>query len=292
MVLCCEHALNHILIRAVRGERRERRANKRRPDGVFAFEDAAHIVPKASFRLQAAREKLPISRLIERFGHALPAAWNCMQQRPDGKSKRSKHDTSLDDIGPNDRLDAAKGGVEGRQSRDRSQRENVDPDLLPNVKGLSGHHFIAHHEDDGRNVEARSACESACDQEDRRCGVLRPYPEAQQKVLVDRDDAKVVIRLDEYVGDDDAREDGPQCKLCVGEIALFVAFTRSAKKCRRANLRGKDRGQDGPPGNVPITDRKALEALASTALVEPDGDDHGEIKEDNGPVNQQAGCRI
>ncbi len=204
-----------------------------------------------------------------------------MQQRPDGKSKRSKHDTSLDDVGPNDRLDTAKGGVEGGQSRDRSERENVDPDLLPNIEGLSGYHLIAHHEDDGRDVEACSARESAGDQEDRRSGILRPYPEAKQEILVNRDDSKVVIGLDEYVSDDDAREDGPERKLCVGEIALFVAFTRSTKKCRRADLGGKDRGQDRPPGNVAIADRKALEAPTSTAFVEPDGDDDGEVKKDN-----------
>ena len=57
MVLCREHALDHVLIGAVRGQRREGGADERGPDGVFAFEDAANIFPKGSLRLHATGER-------------------------------------------------------------------------------------------------------------------------------------------------------------------------------------------------------------------------------------------
>ena len=83
-------------------------------------------------------------------------------------NKRSKHDASLNDIGPNDSLDTAQGRVERGECSYRSERDDVDPDLLPNVERLSGHHLIPHHEDDGGDVEtcsARSAREKSEDRE-------------------------------------------------------------------------------------------------------------------------------
>ena len=76
-----------------------------------------------------------------------------MEQRPDRKTQGPEHDAGLNNVRPNDRLDPAKCCVEGGQRGDRGQRENVHPDLLPNIECRSGYHFIAHDKDDGRDVE-------------------------------------------------------------------------------------------------------------------------------------------
>ena len=157
---------------------------------------------------------------------------------------------------------------------------------MPDVEGLATYHFVSHHEDDGRDVEPRSAGKGAGDQEDCRRRILRSGSKTEQQILVDGDDAKIVVGLDENVGDDDAGENGAEGQLRIGEVALLIAFTRRPQECRRTYFRGQDRCQHRPPGNIPVAYREALEILAPAPFVEPDRDDNGEVKKDDEPIDQ------
>ena len=76
--------------------------------------------------------------------------------------------------------------------------------------------FPAEHQDDGGDVQARAAGQGARDQEDHRGAVLGGLAEADAEEIVDRDDAVIVIGLDEDDGDEEPGEDGADGELGVG----------------------------------------------------------------------------
>ena len=70
--------------------------------------------------------------------------------------------------------------------------------------------------------------------ENRGRGILCRHAETRGQIFVDRVNFVVVVRLDENVADENAREDRAESKLHVGVIAQRKSFARVfRKKCRR-----------------------------------------------------------
>ena len=120
---------------------------------------------------------------------------------------RAAHHGGLDDVGPDDRADAARRGVDRGQRGDQHDRAAVNPDRLRGGRRGAVDHFVAEHDDDRRDVKPRAAGEQAREEEDGGGGVARGLAEAELQELVNRDDVVVVEGPDEEVGHDDARED-------------------------------------------------------------------------------------
>ena len=74
--------------------------------------------------------------------------------------------------------------------------------------------------------------------EDRRRGVLRRHAKPSSKIFVDGVNFVVVVRLEENVADENAREDGADCQLQIGVAAERESLTRgSEESCRSLSPR-------------------------------------------------------
>ncbi len=270
MILGGQHALHHVLVGAVRGHGQKRRAKDGRPDCVFAFEDSFDVLPEAHSRDDAAVEEREVARCHQRLLRARPAAGDVAEQRVNREPECAEHDRGLDDIGPDDGLDPAQRGVDRSDRGEEGECADVDPDLLERLQLGAGRHFKSEHEHDRGDVEPRAAGQRARDEENGRRRVLRLRPETHEQELIDRDDAVIVVRLDEKKRDDDAGEDRADGELRVREIAQRVAFARRAEKSRGADLRGEDRSQHSPPRDAAVACREAFHRGVAAAFVEAD----------------------
>ena len=105
--------------------------------------------------------------------------------------------------------------------------------------------------------------------------------EARGQVFVDRENFVVVIRLDENVADENAREDRAEGELEVGVIAQREAFAGRAEKCAGAGFGRDDGSEHRPPRNAPAAEREIFEVILLPAHAEADEDDDEEIEEEN-----------
>ena len=111
---------------------------------------------------------------------------------------------------------------------------------------------------------------------------LVAHPETRGQVFVDRENFVVVIRLDENVADENARDDRAEGELQIGVIAQRESFARRAEKCAGAGFRRDEGSEHRPPRNSPATEREIFEVILLPAHVQADGDDDEEIEEKNG----------
>jgi len=281
-----QHPLHHVLVGPVGRHGQKRRAEDGRPDRVFRPEHRVDILEKRSIGIRAGIEEDHVLGALEACHRALPAAGDDVQQRPDRKAQRTKHDGRLNHIRPNHSLDPAERRVNRSGGSQQGERADVDPDLLQRRELHPGDHLVAEYQHHRRHVEARAAGQRAGDQEHGGRAVFRPVPEADQQELVDRDHAVVVVGLDENEGNNDARQHGADGELGVGVVAQSVALVGRAQESRGADLRREDGRQHGPPRNAPVANGESLHRFIAPALVQADADHNDKVCEDHPAIEQ------
>ncbi len=216
------------------------------------------------------------------------------EQRGDRDQRAAEHQAGLDDVGPDDRLDPAHRGVEAGQHREDDDRDQVGADggdrLLRGLgPGARDEQAPRQHHHERRDEQPRARGERAHEEEQAGDVVLAPRPEADAEVVVDRVDLVVVVRLEEDVADQHAPEDQPDDDLHVREASRGVALAGHAQERRRARLRRDDRRHHRPPRHAAAREGEIVQAPVAPAHVQADGDDAGEVGDDDGAVDQQLG---
>jgi len=196
----------------------------------------------------------------------------------------TEHEEDLEEIGPDDGFDATKSGIDGGDGDEEGDGADVEPEGFGAVGVDIFDEFPGSDEEDGWDEHSGTAGEDSGEEKDRGGGEFGGVSEASFEEFVDGDDAEFVEGTDEEIGDDDASEDGSDGELGVGEIAEGVAFAWGTEESACADFGGEDGGEDGPPGDIAITDGEAFDGAFSAAFVEADTDDDDEVGEDDEAV--------
>src|SRR5204862_52116 len=91
--------------------------------------------------------------------------------------------------------------------------------------------------------------------------VLGTNAKARRQIFVNRIDFVIVVRLDEDVADQDACEDRAEGELKISVVTKGETFAGRSKKCSRAGFRSDERGQNGPPCDLPVYVEQCAEVL-------------------------------
>jgi hypothetical protein len=164
----------------------------------------------------------------------VPAARNGRVEQAERDQRASNHDRSLNQIGPNDRLNPTESCVNGREYDDRNRGTDVDPESLSLVWPSAADHFVGKRECYGCHIQPRSGREQTRNHENGGSRIFTRDPEARGQVFVDRENFVVVIRFDENVADENAPDDRAEGELQVGVVAVAEAFPRRSEKCTGA----------------------------------------------------------
>ena len=159
-------------------------------------------------------------------------------------------------------------------------RADINQERFGLVRPNAANHFVGERERDGGDIKPRAGGEQAREHENGRSGVLRRDAEARGQIFVDRENFVVVVRLDENVADENARDDRAEGELQVGVIAERKTFAGRAEKCAGAGF-GGDEWKRAPPTTEFARPPSAKSSRLSffPAHVQADGDDDDEIKE-------------
>ena len=156
------------------------------------------------------------------------------------------------------------------------------------LSGLhAANHFIRKRERDRRYIQARTGRQHTRNHENSGCRVFRRHAESRGEIFVDRIDFVVVVRLDENVTDQDARQNGAERQLQISVVAQREAFARRTEKGAGACFRSDDRGEHGPPRNCATAEREIFEALLLPAHVKADGNDDDKIEKKNCGIDRE-----
>lgn len=82
------------------------------------------------------RVRIRNARPCQIFLHTGPAIRNPAEEKEEGKSQRAEEDADLDDIGRDDRPDAADRGVNRGENGDEGQCRGVKPEFLRTHVGI------------------------------------------------------------------------------------------------------------------------------------------------------------
>ena len=137
----------------------------------------------------------------------VPAARNRRIKQTKRDECATNHNRGLDQIGPDDGLDAAERGVNRRENDDDNRGTDVNPERLSLVWSSAADHFVGERERDGRDIQSRPGREQARDHEDSGRRILTRDAEARGQVFVNRVNFVVVVRFDENVADQNASDD-------------------------------------------------------------------------------------
>ena len=240
-------------------------------------------------RIPASLKKFHIRQAPEIRFHGLESAGNISQQQKNREDDRAEHEHGLDDISPNDCLDAADGGVDRRDHG----HENNSPDVSVQIHRQRGKEITPDHDHDGAaEIESHADAKDAREQENSARHVFRFRAEAHGQEFIDALNAVIVVRLDESERDDHACENCSDRELAVKIPASLESFRRSSEKSGCARLRGDDRRQHGPPRDRPRTERKIFEVSISSSGPKPDRDDADEVGEKDDCVDCQPGAHV
>ena len=146
----------------------------------------------------------------------------------------------MNQVGPDHGFNAAKCRVNRGKDHDRYARAHVDHQGLRLIRPGTANHFVGERQGDGGEIQARAGGKQSRNHEDRRRGVLRRHAKPSSKVFVDGVNFVVVVRLEENVADENAREDGADCQLQIGVAAERESLTRGSEESCRSCLRGDE----------------------------------------------------
>ena len=114
IVRSCQHSLHVILVGAVGCHRQQRRTDERGEERIRFLEHRFHRRTERQGRVPAGLEKLDVLHSTEILFHGDEAPGDVSQQKENRENDRTQHQDDLDQIRPNDRLDAADRRVNGR----------------------------------------------------------------------------------------------------------------------------------------------------------------------------------
>src|SRR4029077_11365350 len=102
----------------------------------------------------------------------------------------------------------------------------------------------------------------------------------------------VVVRLDENVTYQDARQNGAERQLQISVVAFVEAFAWRTEKSGGARFRRDDRSEHGPPWDCATAEHEIFEAFFLPAHVKADGNDDDEIKEQNCGIDREPSVHV
>ena len=180
--------------------------------------------------------------------------------------------------------------VDGGQNDNGNRCADVDEKRF-SLTGLhAANHFIRKRKRDRRYIQARTGRQHARNHENSGCRVFRRHAKARGEIFVDRINFVVVVRLDENVADQNARQNRAERQLQVGVVAQCEAFPGRTEKSAGACFRRDDRSEHGPPRNCATAEREIFEVLLLPAHVKADGNDDDEIEKQNRAIDREPSC--
>ena len=117
-----QHSLHHVLIGAVRRHGDECRADQAGENRVLDREHAFDFVPAVFGRIETGGDEIGKMKTAVTLHDFVPAAGNREVKQPERDERAADHDRSLDQIGPDDRLDSAERRVNRGQNDDGDGR--------------------------------------------------------------------------------------------------------------------------------------------------------------------------
>ena len=115
---------------------------------------------------------------------------------------------------------------------------------------------------------------------------------ARGQIFIDRIDFVIVVRLDENVTDQDARQDRAERELKISVVPKGETFAGRSKKCSRARFRRDERSENGPPCDLAAAEGEVFEAFFLSAHVKADGNDQNEVKEENCGIDREPSVHV
>ena len=276
----------------MRGHGDEGRANQAGEDRVLDFEHAFDFVPTVSRGIETGGDEIRQMKSALELGDLMEPAGNGRVKQTERDERAPDHDRSLNQIGPDDGLDSAERGVNRGENDNGDGRADINPECLRLVRANAADHFVSEGERDGRDIQPRAGREQARDHEHGRRGILGRDTETRGQVFVDRVNFVVVIRLDENVADENAREDGAEGELHVSVIAQREAFAGRPEKSAGARFRGDDGSEHGPPRDAPAAEREVFQVVFLPAHAQADEDDDEEIEKQNRAIDGEPGVHV
>src|SRR5205823_6705943 len=107
------------------------------------------------------------------------------------------------------------------------------------------------------------------------------------QIFVDRINFVIVVRLDENVADENARDDGAEGELQIGIISQRKSFARRPEKCAGAGFGGNERSENGPPCDLATAESEVGEVLFLAAHVKADRDDDHKVDKQDSAIDRE-----
>src|SRR5438552_151489 len=222
----------------------------------------------------------------------VPAARNGEVKQGERGERAANHDGSLNEIGPNDRLDSPDGSVDRSENDDHNGRADINKKSFSLPGPRAANHFISEHERDRGDVKPCARSEHAGEHENGGGSVLGRDAKPGGQIFVDRENFVIVVGLDENVADENARQDRAEGELDVSVIPQRKTFPGRSEKSTGARFGGDDRGENCPPRNLPATESEVFQVTLLAAHAQADENDNEEIKQQNRTIDGEPSIHV
>src|SRR5216110_2145245 len=123
----------------------------------------------------------------------VPASGNRAVKQAERDQCTAHHDGSLNEIGPNDRLDSADGSVDRSENDDYNGRADINKKSFSLPGPRAANHFISEHERDRGDVKPCARSEHAGEHENGGRGILGRDAKPRGQIFVDRENFVIVV---------------------------------------------------------------------------------------------------
>ena len=287
-----QHSLHHVLVGSVRSHGNERRTNESGKNRVLDFEHAFPFVPTTFRGVEPGRDDIGHMKPAVELGDFVPASGNRAVKQTKRNQCAAHHDGSLNEIGPNNRLDSADGSVDRSQDHDHDRRADVDEEGFSLSRPRAANHFVSEHECNRGDVKPCARSEQAGEHENGGGGVFGRDAKPRGQIFVDRENFVIVVGLDENVADENAGQDRAKGQLDVGVIPQRKTFAGRSEESAGARFGGDDRGEDCPPGNLPATESEVFQVTLLAAHAQADENDDEKIKQENRAIDGEPSIHV
>src|SRR5207244_10890168 len=124
-----------------------------------------HMVPAMFSRIKTGCDEIRNLEWAVALNDFVSAAWDCEVKQSKRDQCAGNHDRSLNQIGPDDSLDATERGVNSRENDNGNGGTEVNPESLNLIRSSAADHFVGKSECDGCHIEPRSGREPTADRE-------------------------------------------------------------------------------------------------------------------------------